>query len=154
MESFYKQTTVACTMSPAVFPTILDSLETALNLHYHIVLRVADEANQIEEKWRLPFYKFLAGCVRTCGGRVEAIGGAPDYVHLLVRLPSTKALAEFLREVKLLSQTWARRKMLIPRFSWQDSAGAFTVSATQRERVKAYIQRQNLRYRKRGAKKD
>lgn len=140
MESFYKQTTVACAMSPESFPTILDSFETAFNLHYQIVLRVADEANQIEEKWRVPLYKFLAGCVRTCGGSVEAIGGAPDYVHLLIRLPATKTIAELLRELKLLSQTWARRKMQIPHFGWQDGGEAFTVSAPpMRKRFKAGI---------------
>lgn len=147
MESFYKQTTVACTMLPVAFSTKFDSGETMFNLHYQIVLRVGDDANLIEEKWRLQFYKYLASCVKICGGRVEAIGGAPDQVHLLIALCSAKALAQFLRELKLLSQTWVRRKLQISDFAWQDGSETFTVSSTQLERVKAYIRRRNGHYR-------
>lgn len=153
MESFYKQTTVACAMFPAASAQKADLFEPLLNLHYQIVLRVAEDANLIEESWRLTFYKYLANCVRICGGSVDTIGGAPDSVHLLIALPSSKALAQFLRELKLLSQTWVRRKMQIPNFAWRGGSEAFTVSPTQRERVKTYIQRQNQQYR-RGAKKD
>ena len=147
MESFYKQTTVACTILPAAFSAKSDSVETMFNLHYQIILRIGDDANLIEEKWRLQFYKYLATCVKICGGRVEAIGGEPDQVHLLIALCSAKALAQFLRELKLLSQTWVRRKLQIPDFAWQDDSEAFTVSLTQRERVKAFIRRRNAYYR-------
>ena len=147
MESFYKQTTIAYTVQPAAFSTKFDSAETMFNLHYQIVLRVADEANLIEEKWRLQFYKYLANCVKICGGKVETIGGTPDHVHLLIVLCSTKALDEFLRKLKLLSRTWVRRKLQIPNFAWQNGGEAFTVSPAQRERVKTYIQRQNAHYR-------
>jgi REP element-mobilizing transposase RayT len=154
MESFFKQTTVACTSLPAAFSPKFDSFETMFNLHYQIVLRIADEANPIEEKWRLPFYKYLASCVKICGGRVETIGGAPDRVHLLVALTSSKALAQFLRELKLLSQTWARRKMQIPQFVWQNDIEAFTVSPTQLERVKSYIHCQAANYRQSGGREE
>lgn len=153
MESFYRKTTIACTSVPAPFSPKFDSFETMNNLHYQIVLRAA-EANLIEENHRLPFYKYLASCVKICGGSVESIGGAPNRVHLLVALPSSKALAQFLRELKLLSQTWARRKMQIPHFSWQDGVEAFTVSPTQRERVKSYIHRQAAYYRQHGSQEE
>lgn len=154
MESFYRQTTVACTMVPAASAQKADLYEPMLNLHYQIVLRVADEANLIEESWRSPFYRYLANCVRICGGSVEAIGGAPDCIHLLIALPPSKALAQFLRELKLLSRTWVRRKMQIPHFTWQDGTEALTVSPTQRERVKTFIQRQDAQYRRRDGRKD
>jgi hypothetical protein len=62
-------------------------------------------------------------------------------------LCSTKALEQFLRELKLLSQTWVRRKLQIPEFAWQDGSETFTVSLTQLERVKAFIHRRNAHYR-------
>jgi REP element-mobilizing transposase RayT len=154
MELFDKQTTVLCTTSPGAFPMKFDSFESTFNLHYQIILRIANKSDRIEENWRLPFYKYLASCIKMCGGRVEIMRGAPDQVHLLIALRSTKALAEFLRELKLLSQTWVRRKMQIRQFAWQDSSEAFTVSATARPRVKAYIQRQNEHYRKRNKQKE
>lgn len=144
MESFYKQTTIAYTMPPGAFSAKFDSTETMFNLHYQIILRVADEANLIEEKWRLQFYKYLASCVKICGGKVEMIGGASDRVHLLIVLSSAKALAQFLRELKLLSQTWVRRKLQIPNFAWRNGVEAFTVSATQRELIKVHIQRKHV----------
>lgn len=154
MESFYKQTTVVNTMVPSAFSRQFDSAETMFNLHYQIVLRVAGEANLIEEEWRVQFYKYLVSCARICGGRVEMIGGSPDEVHLLIALCSTKALAQFLRELKLLSRTWVRRKLQISDFAWQEETEAFTVSQAQIERVKAFILRREAQFRRRIFRKE
>ena len=141
-------------MVPAASAQKADLYEPMLNLHYQIVLQIADGANLIEENWRLPFYRYLSNCVRICGGGVEAIGGAADSVHLLIALPPSKALAQFLRELKLLSRTWVRKKLQIPHFAWQDETFALTVSPTQRERVRTFIQRQDAQYYRRDPKKD
>jgi REP element-mobilizing transposase RayT len=151
METLYKQTTVADKTLPAVFPGRFDSTEPRFDLHYQIVLRVADESNPIEEKWRLHFYKYLSNCVKICGGSVEVMSGSPDRVHLLIALRATKALADFLRELKLLSKTWVRRKKQISQFAWQNEIEAYTVSSTQREQVKSYIRRQGAYFKLRGA---
>ena len=79
-----------------------------LSLQYHIVLHL-DKNCAIDEMWRKNFYKYIAGCLRALKCDLEAIGGAGDHLHLLVNLNSTDALADVVRRLKLLSQSWVRR---------------------------------------------
>ena len=67
-----------------------------------------------------------------------------DHVHMLVSLPKTTALADFVRVVKAESSRWL--KTINPHyygaFSWQDGYGAFSVSSSVLPKVVEYIRSQ------------
>ena len=65
-----------------------------------------------------------------------------DHVHLLIGLRATHRLADVLRELKAVSSGWVHNEIGIPAFAWQEGYGAFTVSASQREAVRHYIEQQ------------
>ncbi len=67
------------------------------------------------------------------------INGMPDHVHLLVLLAPCDFSA-FMRELKASSSKWAKRHS--PNFSWQRRYGAFTVSPSVADKVRAYIKNQ------------
>ena len=75
-------------------------------------------------------------------GFPESIGGVADHVHLLVGLRATHCLADVLRDLKAVSSGWIHNEIGAPRFGWQEGYGAFTVSSSQRERVRRYIEQQ------------
>jgi REP element-mobilizing transposase RayT len=60
-------------------------------------------------------------------------------VHLPVALKATHCLADFMRELKKASSTWVRETQGLASFQWQEGYAAFTVSASAREAVRAYI---------------
>jgi putative transposase len=68
-------------------------------------------------------------------------------VHLLVGLRARHTLADVLRELKSVSSKWVHEEVGVCSFSWQEGYGAFTVSGSQLENVRAYIQQQDKHHR-------
>jgi REP element-mobilizing transposase RayT len=71
------------------------------------------------------------------GLHVRAIGGTSNHVHILLELPSTRTIADVLREIKANSS--ARIRKSIPKFAWQDGYGAISVSPSAVRNVINYI---------------
>lgn len=71
---------------------------------------------------------------------VRAIGGTSNHVHVLLDLPSTRTIADVLRELKANSS--ARIRKSIPKFAWQDGYGAISVSPSAVRNVISYINHQ------------
>ena len=103
----------------------------------------------IASDWRARLHAFLGGVIRTLNGVPEAVGGVADHVHLLVGLRATHTLSDVLREIKSVSSAWVHENVEVRSFAWQEGYGAFTVSASQLENVRAYIQQQEEHHRTR-----
>jgi hypothetical protein len=93
---------------------------------------------------KLRLWDYLGGIVRGEGGTPLQIGGIADHVHLLVRLRQDLALADFLRQMKAVSSGWVHKHFPTAiEFQWQSGYGAFTVSHSAIDSVKAYIANQD-----------
>lgn len=72
-----------------------------------------------------------------------AINGTEDHVHLLVRLPRSLSVADLAKEVKGASSHLINHEIQPDEvFRWQGGYGAFTISADDVPKVKAYIRGQ------------
>ncbi len=72
-----------------------------------------------------------------------APGGVEDHVHLLVRLPTSLAVATLLKEVKCASSHLMTHEMTPGEFfKWQGAYGAITVNKDGIKVVAEYIQNQ------------
>jgi len=127
---------------------------TLTNLLYHLVFSTKDRLPLITADIREPLYKYIAGIIRNQGGTLIEIGGMPDHVHCLARLPANKAVSDMLRAIKSDSSGWVNRERPKDRFAWQAGYGAFTVSQSQAEVVQKYIQRQEEHHRVRSFKEE
>jgi putative transposase len=77
---------------------------------------------------------------RRLGCSVLAVGGMPDHVHLVLRLPATVSIAELARRVKGVSSAIARQSVSPSRFfGWQDNYAVMSVSARDSCRVLRYV---------------
>jgi putative transposase len=72
--------------------------------------------------------------------RTVAIGGTSNHVHILIEIPSTRTIADVLRELKANSS--ARMRKVTSGFAWQDGYGAISVSPSAVPAVIRYINRQ------------
>ncbi len=115
-------------------------------LVYHIVFRTKDSFPFITERWETDLYKYISGIVKAKGGKVIAINGMPDHIHLLIVLPACD-LPAFIRDLKANSSKWAKDHS--PKFSWQRRYGAFTVSESVTPGVRDYIRDQKEHHKKR-----
>lgn len=93
------------------------------------------------EEIRAAMHAYLGGVVKTLGSEAVSIGGVTDHVHLLVVLPRTLTIADFMKELKRVSSLWAHENGM-EKFHWQSGYGAFSVSQSNVDQVDAYIRNQ------------
>lgn len=122
---------------------------THLSLHIHVVFSTKDRMPLIEPEWRERLHAYLGGVARNLEVVPDAIGGVADHVHLLLGLKATHSLAEVVRSIKAVSSKWVHEEIGQAGFKWQEGYGAFSVSPSQREVVKSYIERQEQHHAKR-----
>src|SRR6266576_1540401 len=99
---------------------------THLSLHYHIVFGTKNHEPMIQPAWR-----------------------GDLHVYLLIGLRATHRLADVMSELKAVTSGWVHNEIGMRGFAWQEGYGAFTVSASQREVVRQYIQQQPEHHRTR-----
>lgn len=121
---------------------------THLSLHYHLVFGTKNREPTIAADWRGKLHAYLGGTVRGLGAIPDEIGGVADHVHLLIGTKATHRLSDLLREIKSESSRWVHEEIGVAGFAWQEGYGAFTVSASQREAVRQYLQTQEEHHRR------
>ena len=117
------------------------------NLLYHIVFATKERAPLITDELRADFHAYLGGTMRGLEGIALEVGGVEDHVHILAKIKPTIAVAEFIKQLKADSSGWANKKSR-GRFAWQTRYGAFSVSESQVEKVRAYVRNQAEHHRR------
>ena len=115
------------------------------NLLYHIVYGTKDRLPLITSEFRPRLHDYLGGIVNGLHGTPLEINGTADHVHVLARIQPVISIGDFMSKFKSVSSGWARRQTG-KFFKWQVKYGAFTVSASQVERVQSYIRNQEAHH--------
>jgi REP element-mobilizing transposase RayT len=77
------------------------------------------------------------------------VGGVEDHIHMLTRYGRTITQAEWVKELKRVSNQWlSEQGMDFSNFQWQGGYADFSVSQSNLEQVKEYIARQEEHHRK------
>lgn len=116
------------------------------NLLFHIVYGTMERRPLIDEVFQPRLYEYLGGTIRGLKGVCLEVGGVEDHVHIFVKLHPTVAVSDFLEKLKSNSSKWA--KSVNRGFSWQGGYAAFSVSESQAQRVRCYIQNQKEHHRR------
>lgn len=76
--------------------------------------------------------------------QILALNGMPDHIHLLVTMPTTLCIADFMEAVKGKSARMLNDAYASPAFAfkWQGGYNHDTVSVSHVQRVQHYIERQ------------
>ncbi len=97
----------------------------------------------IIDDFRERLYEYMGGIVRNLNGRLLEVGGVEDHVHLLVNLAPARAVSDSIRDIKANASKWANElPEFQTRFEWQKGYGAFTVSHSQIDTLRHYLQNQ------------
>ncbi len=113
---------------------------TFTSLHYHIVFSTKSRKPFISEAVRPQLYEYVGGTIRQQKGALYEIGGTADHVHLLLRGRPDGSVSNLVRDIKSGSSGWIHKTFPeMASFRWQDGFGAFSVSPSQSDKVKAYI---------------
>jgi REP element-mobilizing transposase RayT len=71
-----------------------------------------------------------------------------DHIHLLARFGRTITQAEWVKELKRVSNLWLKKEHRIRDFEWQGGYADFSVSQSNLEQVKKYIVNQPEHHKK------
>ncbi len=112
-------------------------------LYVHAVWATWDRLPLITPELEPRVYGEIVEKARTLRTLTLAVGGMPDHIHLLVRLPTTLSVAELLKGVKG-SSSHLVAQLIMPNefFKWQGAYGAFTLAEAEVNRCIDYIRGQ------------
>jgi REP element-mobilizing transposase RayT len=122
---------------------------TYTQLLFHIVFSTKHREPTITQDIAERLYPYMGGIVRAENGALLKVGGVEDHVHLYLRWRADAALSDLMRTVKSRSTKWVHQSF--PQsagFAWQVGYAAFTVSKSQEDAVKAYLDDQREHHNK------
>src|SRR6266404_6849998 len=101
-----------------------------------------------DESLRTDLHAFLGGTSKTLDCAPLLVGGVEDHVHLLARFGRTITQAEWVKELKRVSNLWLKEQGRLASFEWQGGYADFSVSHSNLDQVKKYIANQKNHHRK------
>jgi len=117
------------------------------NNYVHVVYSTLNREDLIPPEMEPRLYSFVAEIAREESIPLIAAGGMPNHSHLLFLLPQAMALSIAINKLKTNSSRFMSQQGI--NFSWQKGYGAFSVSSSHVEKVKAYIRNQRVHHKKR-----
>jgi putative transposase len=111
---------------------------------FHVVFSTKKRRAAIAEPAKL--WAYVAGIARNIGYEPLAIGGTGNHLRVLLRLPAHIPISEAAQKLKSNSSRWLGENGSWP--GWQQGYGAFSVSPSNVDVVRHYIQNQTEHHRR------
>jgi putative transposase len=102
-----------------------------------------------DEQMRASLHAELGGISKKLECPPIITGGIEDHIHLLARFGRTITQADWVKELKRVSNLWLKEQFHLSAFEWQAGYADFSVSESNLERVKRYIVNQKEHHKKR-----
>ena len=122
--------------------------QSLAKIYVHLVFSTKHRERVLPDDIRPRLHSYMGGILNGLGCSPIEINTEPDHAHVLFLLSRTEALSDVVGHLKKSSNAWLREQS--PAFSdffWQAGFGAFSVSKSQVDEVRAYIQTQREHHR-------
>ncbi len=124
------------------------AIHSYVKIWVHLVWGTHNHEKVINKELSKLIYNHLLSRAGEESISIEKLYIRPEHVHMLFSLPSSKAMESIARSLKGESSYWINENNITPsKFKWQRGYGAFSVSASQLEKVKNYIATQEEHHR-------
>ena len=122
---------------------------TYCHLMYHTVFSTKCRKPLIQPEMMPELVKVVGGIIRDRDGRLLAMNGTSNHVHLLNLFQAKHSVSEMLRDIKAVSSDWVHERFSDSRaFAWQAGYGCFSVSKSNCGEVEKYIDNQEPHHRR------
>lgn len=115
--------------------------QSLAKVYLHGIFSTKNREPLLADEWRDELFRVMGGAVNNLGCQSLIIGGVADHVHLLFQLGRTITIADALGKIKSTSSLWVNQTHGIP-FHWQAGYAVFSVSQSNVEAVRVYVQNQ------------
>jgi putative transposase len=96
----------------------------------------------IKPAMRRSLYRCIEAQAQDLGCTVHALGGMPDHIHIVLRMPTKVSVATLAQRLKAISSKFAHDQLGVLSFRWQEGYGAFSLGRPQVEHVVRYVEHQ------------
>lgn len=117
--------------------------QSLAKIYVHAVFSTLHRQPVLADTWREELFQVLGGVANNLGCQSLIVGGVADHVHILFALGRTITVSDAVGRIKSNSSAWVNQNKKLPmRFNWQAGYGAFSISQSNIEAVRTYIQQQ------------
>lgn len=111
---------------------------------YHFTWATWDREELLTRHIESEAYAIIRNRCKTFRAELYAIGGIADHVHLLVTVPTTIAIADFIKDIKGVSSNTLNERFASPKwgFRWQVGYGLTMVCPAHIEVTRRYVENQ------------
>ena len=119
-------------------------------VYIHLVFSTKERRPFLRDRvQRESLHAYLGGISNTLDCPPIIVGGIEDHVHLLARFGRSIAQAEWVKELKRVSNLWLKEQSPeYADFAWQGGYADFSVSQSRLEQVRSYIAEQEMHHQK------
>jgi len=119
-------------------------------IYVHLVFSTKDRRPFLrDQKLRGTLHAYLGEVSKRLDCPPILVGGVEDHVHILARFGRTISQAEWVKELKRVSNQWLKEQGVdFTGFEWKGGYADFSVSQSNLEQVKEYVARQEEHHRK------
>ena len=110
---------------------------------YHIVFCTYNRTNTLPIEYHEKLYKYIWGIIKNKNCVLYRINGTENHIHILSDLHPTVCLADYIKEIKTLSNKWIKESGNFPLFEhWAEGSCSLTYSLRDKEKIINYIKNQ------------
>jgi len=122
--------------------------QSLAKLYVHLVFSTKNRDRVLLDDVRPDLHAYIGGTLNGMGCGPVEINTEPDHAHVLFLLSRTEALSDVVGGLKKSATEWLRaRSPNYSGFHWQAGYGAFSVSQSALDDVRAYIRDQREHHR-------
>jgi REP element-mobilizing transposase RayT len=122
---------------------------TYTNILIHALFSAKDRQPWLDAEVAAELFSYLGGAINKLGGQSLRVNGPSDHVHMLFAQPPTLSIADMMEKAKANSSGWVKKRWRNrSHFAWQTGYTAFSVSKSQVEPARRYIENQKEHHRK------
>jgi len=118
-------------------------MSTYTQLLYQIVFSTKHRNPALIEIKREDLFKDIWGILKNKRCHLYRVNGVEDHIHILTHIHPSVSVSSLVKDIKLGSSDFIKRKNLFPDFGgWQDGYAAFTYSIKEKKRLIEYVKNQ------------
>jgi putative transposase len=116
---------------------------TYKQIYYQIVFGTKNRNPTIASAYERELFQYIHGVIKNKHCKLYRINGMEDHIHIMSDLHPTICLSDYVKDIKVASNTWMKDNGKFPAFEgWQGGYGAFTYSIKERDIIINYIKNQ------------
>ncbi len=118
-------------------------MSTYRQIFYQIVFGTKYRRPTITREYDTELYKYISGIIKNKHCKLYRINGIEDHIHIMSDLHPTVCLSDYIKDIKVASNTWMKDSGKFPEFEgWQEGYRAFTYSIREKDMIINYVKKQ------------